>query len=67
MRRIKIIYTGGPAYMARVVDAETGEPIDHIIRVQLDLDARSDGLPVAHLTVFCPELEIEVESEVIEA
>src|SRR5579859_5565120 len=64
-RRIKIEYDGsGPAYHAHVRDTHTGEVIDGVTRVQLDLNANDKGLPVAVMTIYQPVVNITVDADV---
>jgi len=64
-RKIKIIHDGDiAAFKTRVVDAETGEPIKWVRRVELVFDAREHV--EARIYVISPEVEVEVDAEVIE-
>ena len=42
-KRIKVIYPGGPVFMAKVVDADTGELIRGVTRVDISLSI-ADGV-----------------------
>jgi hypothetical protein len=66
-RKIKITHDGGLSVVkgTRVLDAETGEDLQWVRRVEIVFDA-GHGAPEAILYVTAPELEITTEVEIRE-
>jgi len=62
MKTVKIIYSGGPGYKARIVDAETGELITGFQVIDIHIDCNS--IPVATMQVYAPYLDIEVPLQI---
>lgn len=62
-RRIRITHDGSMrALDMRIVDAETGEPIRWVKRVEIVADAK--GEISAIITVHAPELDLLLDAEV---
>lgn len=66
-RKIKITHDGSLNVVrgTRVLDAETGEQLQWVRRVEIILDA-AHGAPEAVLYITAPEVEVVVEAEVSE-
>lgn len=62
-RKLKII-SHGNLKECRVVDAETGENIIHVTSVSIRIDQHTRFVPVAEITLFDPEIELEADTEV---
>ena len=67
MRKIKITHDGSRSVSAgtKVVDADTGEPVQRVRRIEIILDA-ADQVPEAVLYIALPEIEITAEVEIRE-
>lgn len=63
--RVRIQHDGnGPAgYNTHITDAETGEPLGYVQRVEMDIQANSDPV-TAILTVAMPVLDIIADAEI---
>lgn len=62
--KVRITHDGnGPGYNARVTDAETGEPLGYVQRVEIDIQANSD-LARAILTVAMPVVDVIADAEI---
>jgi hypothetical protein len=62
--RIKIIHDGnGPAYMAKIVDANTGKLIQDVTEVSFKWNAKDRGLSYALLKVVRPIVEVTVDAK----
>jgi hypothetical protein len=58
LKRVKIDYNGGPAWGAKVTDAETGELIPNAYRVEFVLDANSGETPQVKIYAFAPIADV---------
>ena len=54
VKHVKIEYNGGHAYTAKVTDANTGEAIPGVYRVEFSLDAGKDEAPSVNLYSYLP-------------
>lgn len=61
-RRIKIVADGLDPHSARVIDAKTGEQINAVVSV--DVQLRPNEIPRAQLVIQDFDLEVEAEAEV---
>jgi hypothetical protein len=64
VKRVRIVNEGKPAHETRVTDAETGELIEHVTRVELVLAAGDRHLPQAQITTFMPVVDVIVNAEI---
>ncbi len=60
VKRVKIEYGGGPGYNTKVTDADTGETIPGVFRVDLTLEATQ--IPIAKLYTYMPATNVTVEA-----
>ena len=69
MRKIRIQNDGQPAHMTKVTDAETGENIDYVMRIDLVIDANEDefrrSMPYVIMHVgWLPIVDVIVDAEI---
>lgn len=62
--KVRIEHDGSKeAYKSRITNAETGEAIEHVGRIELDFNAAS-GPVVAKVTVYMPVIDLIVDAEI---
>jgi hypothetical protein len=64
MKKVRIRNEGGPAYMTKVTDAETGESLDHVFRVTLTYDVNDKQPPMALLWMYTPVVDVIIDAEI---
>jgi hypothetical protein len=66
LRKVKIEYDGGAPYGAKVTDADTGETIPSVYRVDFTLDASDKGVPVVTLYSYMPIINVIAHASIHE-
>lgn len=61
-KKLKVILSK-QAHASRVVDAETGDVIEGVIDIHIELDASTTFTPVAHITIVSIDIEAMQEQE----
>lgn len=63
--KVRITHDGnGPAgYNTKITDAETGEPLGYVQRVEMDIQANGDPV-IAVLTVAMPVVDVIADAEI---
>ena len=62
--KIRITNDGQPGYATRITNAETGEEIPNVMRVQLDLSVTGD-VPKALLIIALPVLDVIADADTL--
>jgi hypothetical protein len=64
-RRVRIVNDGGSGYATKVTDADTGELIDGVAKIELIIEASKDPVK-AKLTILRPAIDIIADAEIRE-
>jgi len=64
--RVRIQNEGQPGYMTRVTDVETGKELAMVKSADLTIrfDASDRNMPVAHLTVYAPVVDVIADADI---
>ena len=62
VNHVKIEYNGGHAYTAKVTDANTGEAIPGVYRVDFSLDAGKGEAPSVKLYSYLPVVSVTADA-----
>src|SRR6266566_646648 len=63
VRQVRITNEGTHAYDTQITDAETGERIEYVTRIELVLDARDREPPKAIIHTVLPKVDVTVDAE----
>lgn len=66
LQRVKIEYDGGSVYNTKVTDADTGETIPNVYRVDFTLDASAKDVPTVVLHTYLPAISVTAAASIHE-
>ena len=64
MKRVHITNEGQAAWLTKITDAETGEDIPNVQRVDLSFDCRAKEAPIAIIYSMLPKVDVVVNAQV---
>lgn len=62
-RRVRIVNDGGPAHGTKVTDADTGELIDGVAKIEISIGVTQEPIK-AKITILRPSIDIIVDAEI---
>src|ERR1700694_1848152 len=62
-KRVHIVNNGGPGYTTEIRDAETGEMLDRVTGIHVELDIDVKNMPKAIITTYAPVVDVIADAE----